>query len=423
MKIKSFVTSLIAGASLFTMVGTASAACTYRVTGDLNVYGASAQFAFFAHEFTNYLDKAGCTPKFGTWAASTVQDAATNPSHYAVQADCSAVGGPATVNFRVSSKASYDGPLAVDNQIVPGITTNNCPAGNQRELLHGGIAGCAWGNLNCGAPTAARGDCEVVNWGASDVNVTDFQQQLLGGRNFKTSPVVMLNGTSDFCNPAAIPFAFFVNNSVVKSDGVTILDNISDLEAKMIFAGNLTNWNQLNSSAMTAQPVVACYRNPGSGTHATLDFMVVRPDTMVKAANATHIFGESTGNEMSCISTNLGAIGYADADRLTAFPIANVSGPLKYNGVLPSSATMINGTYPYTDGAQHAYVTPASALDGMFQDICWYAGRPDKLALVNPLYAATCQMNALPKNFGTLGTWAPTPASVKGQLGCTCVGL
>jgi hypothetical protein len=43
MKIKHILSSVVAGASLLTLVGSASAA----ITGDINIYGASAQFNFW----------------------------------------------------------------------------------------------------------------------------------------------------------------------------------------------------------------------------------------------------------------------------------------------------------------------------------------------------------------------------------------
>src|SRR5208337_4252226 len=228
MKNKAILTSLIAGVCCLALAGTVSAATCFTTgvngtpsapTKDINIYGASAQQVFWTTEAPNYLQAAGCIPGDGSaanaanWAANSATDAASNPSHFVVRALCGP-GHATLVNFRVSSKASYDGPVAVDDSpTVYGDTS--CGVLNQRPLLHGGIAACPWGSTACGAPTAARGDCAVVNWGASDVAVGDFQQASYGTppRNFVANPVT-LNTAVDFCHPEAVAFGFYVNNSV-----------------------------------------------------------------------------------------------------------------------------------------------------------------------------------------------------------------
>ncbi|HXY55546.1 MAG TPA: substrate-binding domain-containing protein [Nitrospirota bacterium] len=428
MKIK-IIALLIAVVSLFPFVGTASAASCFSTgvsgapavpQGDLNIYGASAQFTFWKNEFVNYLTAAGCTWANGTsWAQSQATDSATNPSHYVIQANCSAVGGPAVVNFRVSSKASYDGPAAVDAQVTP-YSVNNCGVGanaNQRELLHGGTVACPWGSTSCPAPAAANGDCEVVTWGSADVAVGDFQQITTGasGRNFKLNPLVMSANTVDFCHPNAIGFGFWVNNSVTTTAG-PIISNIQALEARMIYSGKLTNWSQLASTSMNAAPIVVCSRTAGSGTAASLDFQIVRPSSIITTPLGNDKFNDSTGNEVTCVSSNAGAIGVFDADRSVAG--LNISGPLSVNGIAPSTAALEGATYLYTDGAQHAYVSLANSAVPWINDVCLWAGWPARLP--SATWASTCNMNYLPggNGAGSLAAWAPS--TVKGTLGCTC---
>src|SRR5208337_1334204 len=183
MKNKAILTSLIAGVCCLALAGTVSAATCFTTgvngtpsapTKDINIYGASAQQVFWTTEAPNYLQAAGCIPGDGSaanaanWAANSATDAASNPSHFVVRALCGP-GHATLVNFRVSSKASYDGPVAVDDSPT------------------------VYGDTACGAPTAARGDCAVVNWGASDVAVGDFQQASYGTppRNFVANPVTL----------------------------------------------------------------------------------------------------------------------------------------------------------------------------------------------------------------------------------------
>jgi len=430
MKIKIIIALLIAVASLFPFVETASAASCFSTgvsgqpgcpTGDLNIYGASAQFAFWQHEFPYYLAQAGCQPANGSWANSSAQNDPLNPSHYVVQANCTPCGGAATVNFRVSSKASYDGPAAVDGQVTP-YTVNNClnngGTANQREMLHVNTGLCAWGQQTCPTPAAVNGDCEVVTWGSADVAVGDLQQVTTGasGRNFKLNPLI-LNTAVDFCHPNAIAFSFWVNNSVTSQAG-PILSNIQALEAKMIYSGKLTNWNQLASTAMNAAPITVCSRTAGSGTAASLDFQIARPASLIAVPSASHLFEDSTSNEVGCVNTNAGAIGVFDSDRIVTG--LNVT-PLTLNGVAPSAATLEDASYIYTDGAQHAYVQPATAATSWINDVCLWAGWPTRTAIVSPTWAATCNMKFLPGGNGSgslNGGWQPT--TVFGTMGCTC---
>ena len=434
MKIKTMITSIVAGAGILAMVGSASAACfqtgvagTPTVpTKDLNIYGASAQFTFWKSEFKNYLQAAGCVAKGNAANATDWANASATSSdsaHFVVQADCSGVGGPATVNFRVSSKASYDGPPAVANKQTI-YTTNNCGTGvnlKQREMLHGGVGTCAWGSTACTPPTQANGDCEAVNWGASDVAVGDFKQ-VSDLRNFTVNPVILTGaGTvavTDFCSPNAISFGFFLNKNVISQSTGTYLNFISPIEIKMIYSGKLTNWNQLVSNPSNTLAIVACARDAGSGTAATMDFMMMKPTQIFQAGSATQIFNDGTGPMMNCVNNNAGAIGYADADRPN---LANTYGPIALGdatfSVAPTTANVKTLAYDFVT-PQHAYVANTDRATNMFLDLCTYAGWPAKLAVVNANWAATCEMTFLPANKLTLATWAPS--TVLGTGGCTC---
>jgi ABC-type phosphate transport system substrate-binding protein len=423
-KIKKFVTSIVAGAALLVFAGAASAATPCYQTGndttptqpaeDVNIYGASAQFTFWSTEFKNYLAAAGCTPANVSWAQSEAWSPVnTNANQYIVQANC----GGTTVNFRVASKASYDGPAAVDNQnyIYADKACFNVGQGlNTRPMLDINVPGCAFGQLNCAAPVASATTCKPITWGASDVAVVDFKQvSSPSGRNFILNPLTMQNGTTDFCNAATISFAFFVNSTVTSSSTGTTIDNISPIEARMIYSGQMTNWNQLVSTpSMTTLPIVACARHAGSGTQATADFMIARPAAIFVTGIGNLRFNESTSNMVTCVNANNGAIGYLDADRV---PLASTRGPLKLNGVMPLDVNLNNATYTFAT-PMHSYVTPVDAAKNLYKDMCTYVGRPSKIT--NPYWTASCQMSYLPKTFGTLATWAPS--TIKGAGGCVC---
>jgi ABC-type phosphate transport system substrate-binding protein len=411
MKIKKIFTSVIAGASLLAIVGAASAATTYTTgtgtptmpTSDLNVYGASAEFNFFKTEFGDYLTAAGCT--LGSSLASS------DGKHFVQQANC----GGTTVNWRVSSKASYDGPLAVDGNTTNPSRDITCEASNgptYRSMLSiDGTMGC-----------------QPVTIGASDVQVGDFVQQSNGAlygpyggtattRNFLANPFVLSANTTDYCRPLAIPFAFFVNNTVTKSD-TTILDNISTAEAKMIFSGVIKNWADLQAVAMTSQPVNVCYRHAGSGTHATLDAFM-KPSTLLKNAvtggtSAHYYFNDGSSDMMRCVNggtyngvtwSGAGAVGYADADQAigsgSSYPVTS---RLTLDGNTPTTANVDDYTYPFAT-IQNLYANTTVAGTNVMQDLCTFASQPSKITLVNPNWSASCNMKHIKNtNFGNFLT-------------------
>jgi hypothetical protein len=133
------------------------------------------------------------------------------------------------------------------------------------------------------------------------------------------------------------------------------LDNISRLQAVMIYSGQAITWTDFGAWYST-NPIVACLRHAGSGTHSTLDWAVMRSSandwgwplvTTQNAANPTVWFNDSSSDEMNCVNTLNGAIGYADADQLEGssnFPNVHA---LKYNGVEPRRTKVRNGEYDF----------------------------------------------------------------------------
>lgn len=401
MKIKKIFTSVIAGACLLALAGAASAATTYSTgtgtpvmpTTDLNIYGASAQFTFFKSEIPNYLTLAGCT-----LGASNVS---TDGKHFVQQATC----GANTVNWRVSSKASYDGPLSVDGNTTNPARDTTCEVSNgptYRPML----------NID-GSKT-----CQPVTVGASDVQVGDFVQKSsgallgpLGGaattRNFLTNPFVLTSSTNAYCRPLAIPFAFFANTSVKLADGTTPISNITTAEARMIFQGVIKNWADLQAVSMFSQPVNVCYRHAGSGTHASMDAFM-RPSTMLQTAvtggtGAHYYFNDGSSDLMRCVNgsgawSGTGAIGYADADQSLGSYTNTVR--LTLDGNQPLTANVDDYTWPFAT-IQNMYANTTVSATPIMQDLCTYASQPSKITLVNPNWSASCNMKHIKNsNFG-----------------------
>jgi hypothetical protein len=406
MKIKHFIASVVAGASLLASVGAASAATIYSgggsapamPTSDISIYGASAQYTFWKTEGPLYRVAAGCT--------LGVSGATADGKHFIQQANC----GGTTINFRVSSKASYDGPLAVDGNATHPSRDTTCSDPHQRPMIDPST--CSGGV--CAAPTASN--CYTVTIGASDVTVGDFKQKStgallgpLGGaatvRDFKSNPFTLSANTTDYCRPEAISFAFFAHNDITTTGGATI-SNITSSEAKMLFSGVVKNWSDLQAQSMNSLPVQLCFRHAGSGTHASMDAWMTPnalPQTAVTGGLSKIYFNDGSSDLMRCVNgsgswTGSGAIGYADADQsLGSYP--NVV-RLTIDGVSPLGAQVDDYTHSFVS-IQNMYASTTNAADPIYQDLCTYASQPSVIAAVNPNWSASCNMKRIKNsNFG-----------------------
>jgi len=223
MKIKKFLTSLLAGASLLTLVGTASA-----VTGDINIYGASAQYNFWKGQAPGFLSAQGCTAT-ASGATSDNKNAITKGTGPA--GSCGASG---TVYFRTSSKASYDGPLAIQGDTANPNGTDYLDNGPCRTALGYGptyrpMVDEGTCNFSTGVCTGTK--CVQVTGGSSDVVVSSFNQKTVGNllgpngggsitRDFVTAAnKITATGLAD-CRDMVVPFAFYINKKVEGGDAV-----------------------------------------------------------------------------------------------------------------------------------------------------------------------------------------------------------
>jgi hypothetical protein len=141
------------------------------------------------------------------------------------------------------------------------------------------------------------------------------------------------------------------------------LDNISRLMAVMIYSGQAWYWSDFGAW-FTSDPIVACLRHAGSGTHATLDWAVMRGVdwgwslvTAESASDPTVWFNDGSSDEMNCVDGLPGAIGYADADQLEGSKNYPNVHAVKYNGVEPRRWTIRNGWYDFWS-AQWTYEDP-----------------------------------------------------------------
>ncbi len=388
MNFKKILTSVVAGASLLTMVGAASAA----INGDINIYGASAQYAFWTAQSKTFLEGEGCT---GVQSSQT--DDAKN---WISRATC----GGATRYFRVSSKASYDGPLAIQKNSTNTNRVNTCDASglDYRKLMDEAQV-TSWGTGTAATTmpkTAVK--CVKVTGGASDVQVTSFVQtssgMLLGPstatnntpvvRDFTGAGAVTSIGLANDCRSLIVPFAFFINNSVTKG-GVQVA-NITTAQARLIFSGQIADWSDLG---FDAKPMRACLRHAGSGTHAAIDYDVMRPAALANAEDVLNgyeiWFNDGAKDLMNCVNAlNVGGVGYADADQ--AMGSFGNTHQIKYNGFDATKANIIGGNYDFYTTQNLYFATPAPAD---MTTLCNFISNPANN--VNPYYATVCEMNYL----------------------------
>nr|NJM04435.1 hypothetical protein [Desulfobacula sp.] len=154
--------------------------------------------------------------------------------------------------------------------------------------------------------------------------------------------------------------------------------NMSRLMATSIFSGQVRNWNEFGSA--TDLPVVVCLRHAGSGTAATLDAAVMRGDfgLLSEEVNATSSaytdgisplvwFNKGTTEELNCVASQPGAVGYADADKTGA----NIA-LMTYQGVAPSNSTIKNGQYDFWS-AQYLYSKETGATDAIIDALVAFA--------------------------------------------------
>lgn len=391
---KQIKVSLTISAAILAMAGIAQAA-----PAELNIYGASAQYTYWNAQAQNYAQTVlGCT------ATAPVNNggkhgfvAATNCTSTLVPVN--AATGKRDLDLRYSGIASAEGPLSVLKQApLDSTLATGCNVANGERLMYASSSTLV---------------CKQVHVGTSDVAGESLTQSSsgnklgpLGGGAF--APTMSAIDTSSLtpANTVIVPFGFFVNKGVTAStcttglvgnycttaahckhnDGTAgvcgtpaTISNISREEANLIFSGYVGDWSDLGAY-FTAQPVTACLRHAGSGTHSAIDLTVMNSawgSNMVTTDDdltaAPHLwFNQGSTDEMKCINGNstatptgalIGAIGYADGDQAVgvAATSQNVV-PVKYNGQFPTRTAIRNGQYDFYTNAW-LYTNPANGAD------------------------------------------------------------
>lgn len=374
MDFKKMLATIVAGASLLTMAGAASA-----VSGDINIYGASAQFNFWKAQAPNFLGSSqggSCTG---------IANASLDAKNAITKATC----GSSTVYFRTSSKASYDGPLAIQGNTTNPNRDTTCSDPTKRPMVDEST--CNW---TTGVCTGTK--CVPVTGGASDVQVTSFVQEshgLLKGpnggaqtdRNFKGVNGFTSDGLGSDCRALIVPFAFYVNKNV-KASGTTIT-NLTEAEIRLIFSGQIYDWSDLGYDP---QAITVCMRHAGSGTHAALDFDVMRPAGLMITADPSNgfYFNDGASDLMNCVNGAGGGVGYADADQSLA-TYGNTA-QVTFNGYAANKANITTGKYDFYT-TQNLYTVTPVPTD--MATLCAFMKKPANNT--NAYYANTCEMQFL----------------------------
>jgi hypothetical protein len=264
-------------------------------------------------------------------------------------------------------------------------STNN-PAHNTQALCE--AASGTWQLPSCSNPTyTTKATCEANagTWTAVNVWVASISAKCNGGVNANQNctrdnqcPDVALGNTS--CK--AIP-----------------IDNISRLMATMIYNGQAYTWKDFGDW-YPSLPIVACLRHAGSGTAATLDYAVMKGNgwgwglvTAENASSPTIWFNDGSSDEMNCVNTLSGAIGYADADQIAGSVYYPNVHALKYQGVEPKRWKIRNGEYDFWS-LQWIYGNPArtaysSIKTGWIVPLVNFAADPANVPSTKAEYWAT----------------------------------
>jgi len=362
MNIKKLLATVIVGVFILGFAGIAAA-----LSNDINIYGSSAQLTVWKSIAPAFLTSEGCSN------VSPVYTITKDSNHAVVTATCSGK----QINFRITAKASFDGPLAVSgNTTNPNLTytnsetlfTENCTSSSCTNTSTSctGYTRPMIAVSSCSGTTCTATDCETVTGGTSDVEASSITQssqgQLKGPntaggethRNFTGAGAIGTNGIVYNAsgkaltdqNEIVVPFAFWVSSDVAAA-GIT---NLTQADVRMIFSGQIQNWTDLGFSY--SHPINVCWRHAGSGTSATLaltemNTAILQVDEIVNGAGQfNYYFNDGTGDEENCVNTLTGAVGYFDADKASSLGAGssypNISG-VSFNGVPAYTGTLGSG--------------------------------------------------------------------------------
>ena len=142
-----------------------------------------------------------------------------------------------------------------------------------------------------------------------------------------------------------VPFTIALDSVCMIVHPSNPVRSLSKEQVKKIYTGEFTNWNQLGGPNL---PIIAISRDTSSGTYEVFHELVLdkeKTGSQIEFANSNPAIFER-------VSTTQGMIGYVGLGFVTKGVEA-----VRYEGVMPSKATVVNGTYKlsrplfiFTDG-------------------------------------------------------------------------
>lgn len=142
-----------------------------------------------------------------------------------------------------------------------------------------------------------------------------------------------------------VPFRIAYDCIMPIVNGSNPLSNLSSLDLKRIYRGEIHNWRQLGGPD---QPIEVLSRDTASGTYKVWNEVVMQQEAVAAGVSSMH----SSAEMVKAVAENPGAIGYIGLSYLNA----RVK-PLKVDGIMGSTRSMKNGVYPlsrplflFTDG-------------------------------------------------------------------------
>lgn len=165
----------------------------------------------------------------------------------------------------------------------------------------------------------------------------------MGSREPKTSEIenAESKGTPMYLYPIALDaVCVVVNPSVAESNELGLTLQIIG----QIFAGEITNWNQIDSS-LPDQEIFVVVREPGSGTRGTFEEFTMDPwDYQVTTAANTR---QSNPEVVTTVSGTPYSIGYVGFGFLNDdMSVVSVYSESQGDLIVPSTATIADQTYP-----------------------------------------------------------------------------
>jgi hypothetical protein len=353
---------------------------------------------------------------------------------------CTAAAGPfngqsTTIYYRAEG-GSVVGVLPVINNV----------AIKQLDLsAAGGCPQTTTGSVTCvvGGTSAANGSADSWTSGVftpavgAQVGISDLEPKVFVGDNFPSNYTFIgaKRTVADLKSATLLPqniifqqtFGLIINNTPA---GIAGVNNISSQSVRDILTGGFINWTAVPAAPVTTSDGVAlvskvgagpgvanastaitlCNREKGSGTRTGTAIYFLGDECTTSASTITDPGPDnfSTGDEITCVSTHPGAIGYVSIDKQAGLPAGVV--PLAIDGVLPTNTKAALGQYTWTYEASMQVNPSADANNKSFYN--YYFPKLQALATA----PQSAQVNVVPNIGTTTGNTPGLPLTSSGII-------